>query len=212
MREAMVHVPDELLEVFGIGEFVSLVRDVGLNRVTELQCQRPGCLLIIDVDEPIQSDSLSSLDTIEWWEQIDGDSGVTYLCKLTVPALGEELEPHHETSVSEDISITDDGFELRIVGPHDDISDRVAEYEQSSVGVVLRSLGHYDGADEPLDALTDRQRDVLQTAFDLGYFSVPRDVTTEEIAAELGLTPSTVREHLQRAQHNLLTELLGASQ
>lgn len=211
MREATVYVPDELLASFGIGEFVSLVRRAGLKRITELQCQRPGCLLAVEVTGPIQSDRLSALDTVEWWERIDGDEAITYLCKLAVPALEEEFDPDHEVGVAEDdVRVTDDGIELSIVGTHEDISDRIADYEQSRGSVVLRSLANYEGPAEPLDALSDRQYEVLVTAFDLGYFAVPRDATTEEIAAELDLSPSTVREHLQRAQRNVLTELLEA--
>lgn len=41
----------------------------------------------------------------------------------------------------------------------------------------------------------------------MGYFVVPEEVTTDEIATALDLDPSTVREHLQRAQKNLLTAM-----
>jgi predicted DNA binding protein len=40
----------------------------------------------------------------------------------------------------------------------------------------------------------------------MGYFAVPREVSTDEIAGELGLDSSTVAEHLQRAEKNLLSK------
>lgn len=49
----------------------------------------------------------------------------------------------------------------------------------------------------------------MQTAFNMGYYEVPREVSTEEIAAELGLDPSTVTEHLQRAERTVLSQLLS---
>jgi len=42
----------------------------------------------------------------------------------------------------------------------------------------------------------------------MGYYEVPKQVSSEEIAAELDLDPSTVAEHLQRAERNLLGQLL----
>lgn len=211
MREATIHVSDDIFESFGIGEFLSVMRDAGLDRMTELQCRRPGCLLVVEVADSIQSERLSSLDNIKWWERIDGGGTNTYLCKLTVPALEDEVDPHHETDISEgDIGVTDEGMDLRIVGSQDDISDRVAEYEQSGSEVLLRSIGDYQGPEGPLDALTARQREVLATAFELGYFVVPGEVTTEDVAVELDLSPSTVREHLTRAQYNVLAALFDA--
>jgi predicted DNA binding protein len=58
--------------------------------------------------------------------------------------------------------------------------------------------------------LTARQREVIQTAFDLGYYEVPRAASTETVADELGLDSSTVAEHLQRAERNLLSEQLSS--
>ena len=60
-----------------------------------------------------------------------------------------------------------------------------------------------------MDALTDRQREVLEVAYGLGYYDVPRMSSTAEIATELGVDDSTVAEHLQRPEHNLLESLFG---
>lgn len=62
----------------------------------------------------------------------------------------------------------------------------------------------------PVDVrrLTDRQHEVLQTAHEMGYFAYPRDSNAGEVAAELGIEPSTFTEHLNAAQSKLLDELL----
>jgi predicted DNA binding protein len=44
----------------------------------------------------------------------------------------------------------------------------------------------------------------------MGYYEVPRDVSTNEIAAQLDLDSSTVAEHLQRAERNLLSTHLSS--
>lgn len=42
----------------------------------------------------------------------------------------------------------------------------------------------------------------------MGYYDVPRNASTEEVAAELELDGSTVSEHLQRAERNVLRRVL----
>lgn len=57
--------------------------------------------------------------------------------------------------------------------------------------------------------LTDRQEEVLETAFDMGYFERPKGANATEIAATLDIAPSTVTEHLVAAQRKLLADILG---
>ena len=60
---------------------------------------------------------------------------------------------------------------------------------------------------ESLEALTDRQCEVLEAAYRGGYFRWPRDSTAEEIAESLGISPPTLHKHLRRAQEQLFEEL-----
>lgn len=56
--------------------------------------------------------------------------------------------------------------------------------------------------------LTDRQHEVLRTAFERGYFDHPRETTATELAADLGVDTSTFTEHLAAAQSKLLGDAL----
>lgn len=55
--------------------------------------------------------------------------------------------------------------------------------------------------------LTDRQREVLRTAFEAGYYDWPRECTGADVAAELAITSATFSEHIHAAERNLLTAL-----
>jgi predicted DNA binding protein len=55
--------------------------------------------------------------------------------------------------------------------------------------------------------LTERQREVLTTAHEMGYFDHPKGANASEVAEELDITASTINEHLAAAQRNLLDEL-----
>lgn len=56
--------------------------------------------------------------------------------------------------------------------------------------------------------LTDRQQEVLETSFEMGYFDHPKRSNAGEVAEELGITTSTFSEHLAAAQRKLLKPIL----
>ncbi|WP_311173658.1 bacterio-opsin activator domain-containing protein [Halobellus ordinarius] len=52
--------------------------------------------------------------------------------------------------------------------------------------------------------LTDRQRDVMETAMVSGYFEWPRGSTAEEVAESLGISAPTFHEHLRSGERKLV--------
>ena len=81
--------------------------------------------------------------------------------------------------------------------------------------VALRSL-HQHGEGTLGDAvvvdrgqLTDRQREVLDTAHEMGYFDYPKGANAGEVAEALDISVSTLAEHLAAAQTKLLDDVLA---
>ena len=60
----------------------------------------------------------------------------------------------------------------------------------------------------PLNLLTEKQRDVLITAYRMGYYDVPRTASCQEIAKKLGLVDATVVEHLRKAELRLVRQII----
>lgn len=80
--------------------------------------------------------------------------------------------------------------------------DRVAGEEANFDIRRLRRIESVDADD--CDAVTDRQRDVLLTAYGDGYFEVPRRCTQHDVAAELDVSPNAVSQQVRRATKRLL--------
>ena len=84
------------------------------------------------------------------------------------------------------------------------------------VAVRVDTLTREDGDDPARSvfvdsgSLTDRQREVLETALAMGYFEFPKRANMNEVADALGISPSTAREHLSRAQRKVLGAVLLA--
>lgn len=62
--------------------------------------------------------------------------------------------------------------------------------------------------DESANRLTDRQEEVIRRALEAGYFEWPRDVTSDELAAELDISRATLLEHMRKAESKLLANAL----
>lgn len=52
--------------------------------------------------------------------------------------------------------------------------------------------------------LTDRQREILESAHAAGYYDWPREVTAEELAERFDISPATFHQHLRAAERKLL--------
>lgn len=57
--------------------------------------------------------------------------------------------------------------------------------------------------------LTERQRELLAFALEQGYFERPRRANAAELADEVGIDPSTFREHIDVALQKILDEVLA---
>jgi hypothetical protein len=60
------------------------------------------------------------------------------------------------------------------------------------------------------DRLTDRQREVLEAAYEMGYFEHPKGANAQEVARALDINSATLRGHLSAAQSKLLESVLEA--
>ncbi|QIO25272.1 helix-turn-helix domain-containing protein [Haloarcula sp. JP-L23] len=208
MREAILHLSDSQLAAAGLKNLIETVRAAGFRDVTELVCHGPGGIILLQVEEPLPETDLDDFDAIVWWERLaTSSSGVTYLCKVSAPDLAEDF-PIHEHGVAHDVSdVCEGGLEFSVIGSQADIGQTVSTAGEAGLNVLLERLTDYRGPTSYLDALTDRQREIVQTAYSMGYYDVPREASTDDVAHEVDLDPSTVAEHLQRAEHNLLSQL-----
>ncbi|MFC4542189.1 PAS domain S-box protein [Halosolutus amylolyticus] len=62
-----------------------------------------------------------------------------------------------------------------------------------------------------LETLTDRQREVVQTAYHGGFFEWPRETTGEEIAESLDISPPAFHKHVRTVEEKLLAALFDST-
>lgn len=98
---------------------------------------------------------------------------------------------------------------------YDQLQTVVVSLRDRFPGVDIKRLIQSPGESDHQDSvfvdrgrLTDRQLEVLQTAYEMGYFDRPRESNATDVARALAIDPSTFGEHLAAAQSKLLQDLL----
>jgi predicted DNA binding protein len=95
-----------------------------------------------------------------------------------------------------------------VFGPSAEIQAAV-EQMPDLIDVTVTEVGGLEAVPGVLDSLlSDRQREALETAFDLGYYEVPRTASHEDVADAMDCAPSTAAEHLRKAESTLLRSVL----
>lgn len=117
-----------------------------------------------------------------------------------------QLLPGSECFIESAASNPDGTIEWNVIAANSPaLRKLVTKIEGLGCNVKLRKLSTLRGATE----LTRAQERVLQLAFDVGYFDIPRKITLEQLAKRLEISKATLDVMLRRAQRKILAEQLG---
>ena len=88
----------------------------------------------------------------------------------------------------------------------------LAELNTVGATVSIDWLVHSDQPDSvteiDVSSITDKQREAMETARELGYYETPRETDLGELADELGVSKSAVSQRLNAAETKLVTAFL----
>jgi len=151
---------------------------------------------------------LRTIDSIERFETAPGDEGFYLKAHET---LGGSLEAFlgafEDTdflSVPPVVYRSRGRLSLGVVGPPDQLRASFAALPDD-IGVTVDRLGEYVGGRRPAGVgLTERQREAVRAAANVGYYDVPRSGSVADVADELGCASSTAGAHLRKAEAALV--------
>ena len=106
----------------------------------------------------------------------------------------------------------DEGWYLRVLFPEREALSRTYEHaKDAGLSMEIRSIYQLEDGREGRFGLTDEQQDTLSAAYDHGYYEIPRDLTLEDLAEELGVSHQALSERLRRGHRNVVknTVILG---
>ncbi|MFB6269618.1 MAG: helix-turn-helix domain-containing protein [Halobacterium sp.] len=179
-------------------------------RPPQLRADGNALLQFATADGDALAAALDGDDRIRYLHVARTDGRFTYRCLSKHPCVVHELT---DAGLLVD-ALHYRGGDARVTGAvvGRDVLHEVLEAAGDAVGVTLERT--YPIAEQDDAAIADRwgltpaQADALETAFDMGYFSVPRDADASDVAAALGVSKSAFLERLRRGLSKLLGETL----
>jgi len=173
--------------------------------------------VFVTVDDASLDAVVDATDDVTLVENVQrirgGDSGGVLRLQLSEPFLAPKLADHGavlrsvtatqtRTTVVVDLST---GVKVR------DVTQFLTEYF-GSIELLSKQTreqtsehGFYASV---LDRLTDRQLEVLETAYYSGFFESPRKATGETVANSLDISPQAFYQHIRTAQRKLFAVLV----
>ena len=103
------------------------------------------------------------------------------------------------------IEVTNGWYEFDLTGTRAEFDGFRETLDELGSTYDLQSVVRDPGTEQ---LLTDRQREILETAVREGYFEVPRECTLADLAERVGADKSTVSTVLRRGEGNLVKRFL----
>lgn len=98
---------------------------------------------------------------------------------------------------------------MTILGAEADITGAIEE-QPPEVDITVCEVGAYDRYfDTPASGLTDRQREAVRTALEMGYYDVPATCSLAAVAETLDVAEATASELVARGERAILADVLG---
>ncbi|WP_197409848.1 helix-turn-helix domain-containing protein, partial [Haloferax profundi] len=142
----------------------------------------------------------------------EGTSGVLRI-RLSQPFIALELADHG--ALFQSASVTPSLTTIVVDVPESVELRRVTDLLQRTFGETeLLSKHNIDQSTTQMagptffEQLTERQLEVLQTAYYSGFFESPRENTGEDVASMLGISPAAFYQHVRTVQRKLFSALL----
>ncbi|WP_433630663.1 helix-turn-helix domain-containing protein [Halomicrococcus sp. NG-SE-24] len=108
--------------------------------------------------------------------------------------------------VNHEVAATHEGWEFKTSFPDRPSLERFHDYcRNHDIDIELhRVYGQQSTGDGGEFGLTDEQRAALRTAFEAGYFEIPRDASLEELGDHLDISANAASNRLRRGTKTLL--------
>lgn len=135
---------------------------------------------------------------------------VTERPRPTDEAFKSIFESAHLLLVPPVIYESDATIRMTVAGEHEDLEGLLAAMPEQ-FSATVEEVGEYDAPFASVTGrLTERQRQAVRAAVELGYYDVPRDGSVEAVAGRLDCAPSTASNHLRKAEAAIMAALVDA--
>ena len=154
--------------------------------------------------------NLSNQETVQKLTEIDNLDGRTlYALEWTIDQdeLFRGIQEQNAQVLGATGTIVDWEFELRFP-TRNALSEFHANCKEAGIPLTINRIYRSSDAESSTRyGLTDVQYDTLLQALKQGYFNIPREIETTELATQYGISDQAVTERLRRGMTNVFTHI-----
>jgi predicted DNA binding protein len=153
------------------------------------------------------------IETAEIGQTVEG-----WFYQVTIDRASDLMDSHDPAEfegVQMEATVTGDGLrELKVFSDYEAFSTLRDRCEVHDVPFELLNIASdpENPGERDRFGLTEKQYQALSLAFAGGYYDSPRDMSTQELADELGISAPSTSDLLRRAEHQLISQMLGPKQ
>ncbi len=168
--------------------------------VWAMKCDPDRLNRLLDDDPTVENVRLLAEFDEEWLYRMDWVENETLVEYVT-----NELQ-----AVVQQAFTDDDSWRLTIVfTDREDAAAANAFCRERGIDVRVDRIYEIDKARRAQFDLTESQYEAVKEAFERGYYEIPSRASTEELAAEFGISQQALSERLQRAHGNLVKNVVS---
>ncbi len=204
--------PPDILEL-GFGDMFKVMEEVTI--ITSLMQTFEKFILVVEVRWKGVPDlaSVMKLKLVERAEEIhrDGNTSLLIVSGKFPEVYREVIRKFFDTFdcfIEFPARFTLGTMTGSIVGTQEDIN-RFLKFAESwgATYEVLSVRKYHPKLEGVLSELTPKQYTCLESAVRMGYFDVPRRVSSRDLASKLDISHSTMLEHIKKGQKQILSSL-----
>lgn len=205
MHQLILEFTPQLLEAFGLGEAFSVVEEIQVMEFLRMTTEVVAILRVKFL--PGQGlEELRQITHVSRAEYLfEEKETVTVLVEVQLTRTLPEMVTQFRIVVEHPVTFFPNKIRMKLVGLKKNLKELLMELNEMDLKInIISFLDTSPSATKNKNAyLTQKQENVLLYAMRHGYFEIPRAISTKAIAANFGITPAGVLEHIRKGQKKI---------
>jgi predicted DNA binding protein len=164
--------------------------------------------------DPAVADEIFADEPTALSHDVFGIDGEQYHAYIHIESAGSairliEITKEYNVLILPPLEYTEKGLRVTLAGTQKRIRESATAVPEKISVQLLGSEPYDPERDDIVAQLTERQREVLTVAVEIGYYETPRRATHADIAEVIGSATGTVGEHLRKIEGEVFPELVS---
>ncbi|WP_049912563.1 bacterio-opsin activator domain-containing protein [Halococcus thailandensis] len=149
-----------------------------------------------------------SVEEVELFGETDDERFYRLVWNETAQIIGHMINEHAATI--QEATAANGEWQLRVLFPDRDALSATNEFaKENDIAFTLKKIYGPENFETARHNLTEAQYETLAVGVENGYYEVPREITTQGLSDELGISHQALSERHRRAMKSLVVSALA---